>query len=95
MGAGVESTMMYLDCPPPERCYGTPNYLPEEFIGWTLDRGLMVSLWAPQAKILGHPASVTWGVPMISWPLFAEQMTNATLFSLEPGVAIRSRRLQS
>nr|UTO68660.1 UDP-glucosyltransferase 9 [Isatis tinctoria] len=89
---------------------GTPDYLPEEFVSRTLERGLVVPSWAPQAEILAHTAvggflthcgwnsileSVVIGVPMIAWPLFAEQMTNATLLNEELGIAVRSRRLPS
>lgn len=66
---------------------------------------MVVPLWAPQADILGHPSvggffshcgwnstleSVTNGVPMIAWPLYAEQRMNATLLTEELGVAVRS-----
>ncbi|KAG2311046.1 hypothetical protein Bca52824_022603 [Brassica carinata] len=89
---------------------GTPDYLPEEFVSRTLKRGLVMSSWAPQAEILAHPAmggflthcgwnsileSVTSGVPMIAWPLFADQMANATLLNEELGIAIRSKILPS
>ncbi|KAF8053255.1 hypothetical protein N665_1442s0004 [Sinapis alba] len=89
---------------------GTPDYLPKEFTSRTQERGLVVSSWAPQAEILAHQAvggflthcgwnsileSVVSGVPMIAWPLFAEQKMNATLLNEELGVAIRSRKLPS
>lgn len=62
-------------------------------------------LWAPQVDILGHPSvggfithcgwnsaleSVTNGVQMIAWPLYAEQRLNATSLTEELGVAVRS-----
>nr|UTO68652.1 UDP-glucosyltransferase 1 [Isatis tinctoria] len=89
---------------------GTPDYLPKEFISRTQERGLVVPSWAPQAEILAHQAvggflthcgwnsvleSVVSGVPMITWPLFADQKMNATLLNEELGVAIRSRKLPS
>ncbi|KAL0890404.1 hypothetical protein Bca101_014387 [Brassica carinata] len=89
---------------------GMPDYLPKEFTSRTHERGLVVSSWAPQAEILAHQAvggfithcgwnsileSVVSGVPMIAWPLFAEQKMNATLLNEELGVAIRSRKLPS
>jgi coniferyl-alcohol glucosyltransferase len=62
--------------------------------------GLVVPLWAPQAEALRHPSeyhdrgeSITNGVPMIAWLLYAEQKINATLLMEELGVAIRSKVL--
>ncbi|KAK9948695.1 hypothetical protein M0R45_004260 [Rubus argutus] len=78
------------------------SYLPEGFLTRTRDVGMVVPLWAPQVDILGHPSvggffshcgwnstleSVTNGVPMIAWPLYAEQRMNATLLTEELGVA--------
>ncbi|KAL0875717.1 hypothetical protein Bca101_025422 [Brassica carinata] len=86
------------------------DYLPKELISRTHERGLVVSSWAPQAEILAHQAvggflthcgwnsileSVVSGVPMIAWPLFADQKMNATLLNEELGIAIRSRKLMS
>lgn len=67
----------------------------------------MIKDWAPQVDILNHPAiggyvtqcgrnsvieSVMAGVPMINWPLFAEQFYNEKLITqiLEIGVAVRN-----
>ncbi|EOA26036.1 hypothetical protein CARUB_v10019444mg [Capsella rubella] len=89
---------------------GTPDYLPEGFVSRTHERGLVISSWAPQAEILAHQAiggfithcgwnsileSVVSGVPMIAWPLFAEQKMNATLLNEELGIALRSKILPS
>nr|AMQ26120.1 UDP-glycosyltransferase 45 [Pueraria montana var. lobata] len=80
------------------------NYLPEGFVKRTEGVGLVVPMWAPQAEILGHPAtggfvthcgwnsvleSVLNGVPMVAWPLYAEQKMNAFMLSEELGVAVR------
>ncbi|CAN8278623.1 unnamed protein product [Cochlearia groenlandica] len=85
-------------------------YLPQDFITRNLERGLVVPSWAPQTEILAHSAvggflthcgwnsileSTVSGIPMIAWPLFAEQMTNATLLNEELGIAVRSKTLPS
>lgn len=81
-------------------------WLPEGFAERTRDRGLAVAAWAPQVRVLSHPAtaafvthcgwnsaleSVKHGVPMVSWPMFAEQRMNALLLEGNLGVALRAR----
>ncbi|XP_051121629.1 hydroquinone glucosyltransferase-like [Andrographis paniculata] len=81
-------------------------YLPEGFEERTRKQGVVVPLWAPQAQILGHEAtggflthcgwnstleSVVNGVPMIAWPLYAEQRMNAVMLVEEVKVALRPR----
>ncbi|CAL4888903.1 unnamed protein product [Urochloa decumbens] len=81
-------------------------WLPEGFLERTSGRGLAVAAWAPQVRALSHPAtaafvshcgwnsaleSVTHGVPMLAWPLYAEQRTNAAVLSENVGVALRLR----
>ncbi|CAL1376694.1 unnamed protein product [Linum trigynum] len=83
---------------------GPHRYLPEGFLSRTHDRGLVVPMWASQAEILAHPAvggflshcgwnstleSLTNGVPMVVWPLYAEQKLNAALLAEELQVAVR------
>ncbi|XP_021888881.1 UDP-glycosyltransferase 72E1-like [Carica papaya] len=85
---------------------GTPDFLPEGFVARTRDIGLVVPSWAPQREILAHPAvggflshcgwnstleSITNGVPMIAWPLCAEQKMNGTMLVEELGVALRAQ----
>ncbi|KAJ8770797.1 hypothetical protein K2173_021444 [Erythroxylum novogranatense] len=85
-------------------------YLPEGFLTRTKEVGLVMPHWSPQSDILSHPSvgaflshsgwnsvleSITNGVPMIVWPLYAEQRLNATLLVEELGIAIRSKTLPS
>ncbi|XVF61976.1 hypothetical protein PTKIN_Ptkin08bG0178900 [Pterospermum kingtungense] len=81
------------------------SYLPEGFISRTKDRGVIVPEWAPQVEILSHRSCggffthcgwnsalecISHGLPMIAWPLYAEQKMNATLLTEELGIAVRS-----
>ncbi|KAM7520231.1 hypothetical protein LguiB_019193 [Lonicera macranthoides] len=83
---------------------GTPEYLPSEFLTRTRNVGWVVTTWAPQVEILNHQSvggflthcgwnstleSIKGGVPMIAWPLYAEQRVNATMLAEELGVALR------
>ncbi|GMY11585.1 anthocyanidin 3-O-glucosyltransferase 5-like [Fagus crenata] len=86
------------------------SYLPDGFLTRTQSLGVVMPLWAPQVDVLNHVSvggflthcgwgstleSITNGVPMIAWPLYAEQKMNATLLTEEIGVAIRSKELPS
>ncbi|CAO2166307.1 unnamed protein product [Urochloa humidicola] len=77
--------------------------LPEGFLERTKDRGLVVKSWAPQVDILNHPATgafVThcgWnsmieglmaGVPMLCWPLYAEQKMNKIFMTGDMGIGV-------
>ncbi|CAN6457396.1 unnamed protein product [Victoria cruziana] len=81
--------------------------LPAGFVERTNERGMVWPKWAPQVAILSHPAvggfvshcgwnstleSVWYGVPMIAWPLYAEQGMNAfeLVNVLGLGIAIRN-----
>ncbi|XVF43000.1 hypothetical protein PTKIN_Ptkin02bG0005200 [Pterospermum kingtungense] len=79
-------------------------YLPEGFLKRTQGVGLVVSSWAPQVSILSHPStggflshcgwnssleSIAHGVPMITWPLYAEQRMNQALLVEKIGVAVK------
>ncbi|KAL3340569.1 hypothetical protein AABB24_028956 [Solanum stoloniferum] len=79
-------------------------YLPEGFIKKSEGRGLVVPSWAPQTSILNHSSigaflshcgwnstleSVIHGVPIIAWPLYAEQRMNVTFLAEEAGVALK------
>uniref|UniRef100_A0A0A8Y1W4 Uncharacterized protein n=1 Tax=Arundo donax TaxID=35708 RepID=A0A0A8Y1W4_ARUDO len=80
------------------------DFLPEGFIERTRGVGLVLQSWAPQTAILGHASvgcfvthcgwnsmleSVMNGVPMVAWPLYAEQNMNAAMMEVQVGVAAR------
>lgn len=96
------ATASYLSGPENEH---PENFLPKGFIERTRDRGLVMCSWAPQVEVLSHNAtggflshcgwnsileSVVNGVPMIAWPLFAEQRTNAAMLVDGLKVAMRA-----
>ena len=66
----------------------------------------MVPSWAPQIQVLSHSStggflshcgwnstleSIIQGIPLIAWPLFAEQRMNAVLLAEDLKVAIRPK----
>ncbi|KAI3471177.1 hypothetical protein Pfo_027840 [Paulownia fortunei] len=77
--------------------------LPEGFLERTKDRGLVLKSWAPQMEVMGHESvggfvthcgqsslleAVSFGVPMIGWPLYAEQRMNRVFMIEEMKVAL-------
>nr|QSB46688.1 glycosyltransferase [Rubia yunnanensis] len=75
--------------PPPEP--DLELLLPEGFLEKTKNRGMVVKSWAPQVEVLNHGSvggfvthcgwnsvleAVCAGVPMVAWPLYAEQRLN-------------------
>ncbi|KAL6614559.1 hypothetical protein ACP70R_036829 [Stipagrostis hirtigluma subsp. patula] len=77
--------------------------LPEGFLARTKDRGLVVKSWAPQREVLAHAAvggfvthcgwnsileAITGGVPMLAWPMYAEQRMNKVLLVDEMRLAV-------
>lgn len=82
------------------------DFLPKGFLEKTKGLGLVVPNWAPQAQILSHGStggflthcgwnstleSVVHGVPLIAWPLYAEQKMNAFMLSEDIKVALRAK----
>ncbi|KAB1215466.1 Hydroquinone glucosyltransferase [Morella rubra] len=80
------------------------DFLPKGFLERTKGVGLVVSSWAPQVQILKHAStggflthcgwnssleSIVYGVPLIAWPLYAEQRTNSVLLADDLKVALR------
>ncbi|KAK9111013.1 hypothetical protein Scep_018532 [Stephania cephalantha] len=74
----------------PDLVSNAPTVLPKEFILETEERGMLTN-WCDQEQVLSHPSvavflthsgwnstieSIVEGVPMICFPLFAEQQTN-------------------
>ncbi|KAK1304490.1 putative UDP-glucose flavonoid 3-O-glucosyltransferase 3 [Acorus calamus] len=77
--------------------------LPEGFVERTGERGLVLKGWVPQKEILAHPATggfvthcgwnsilegVWFGVPMMAWPMYAEQRFNAVVVTEVVRVAV-------
>ncbi|AEE81977.1 putative flavonol glucosyltransferase [Arabidopsis thaliana] len=82
------------------------TFLPPGFLERTKKRGFVIPFWAPQAQVLAHPStggflthcgwnstleSVVSGIPLIAWPLYAEQKMNAVLLSEDIRAALRPR----
>ncbi|KAK7373470.1 hypothetical protein VNO80_06879 [Phaseolus coccineus] len=80
------------------------EFLPRGFLVRTKEKGMVVASWAPQVEVLGHSSvggflshcgwnstleSVQEGVPLITWPLFAEQRMNAVMLADGLKVALR------
>ncbi|KAK3447104.1 hypothetical protein EUGRSUZ_A02706 [Eucalyptus grandis] len=79
------------------------SLLPEGFLERTGERGLVVKTWAPQVEVLSHSSvggfvthcgwnsvleAVCAGVPMVAWPLYAEQRQNKGLMVEEIKIAL-------
>ncbi|KAJ8645438.1 hypothetical protein MRB53_007186 [Persea americana] len=77
--------------------------LPDGFLNRTKGHGLVLQSWAPQVDILAHAAvggfvshcgwnssleSIWFGVPMLAWPLYAEQKLNAFRLVRDYGLAM-------
>ncbi|XP_059443673.1 anthocyanidin 5,3-O-glucosyltransferase-like [Corylus avellana] len=77
--------------------------LPQGFLERTKDKGRVVKSWIPQMDVLSHDSvggfvthcgwnsvleAVCAGVPMIAWPLYAEQKMNMVFMVKEMKVAV-------
>ncbi|XP_025012119.2 UDP-glycosyltransferase 88A1 [Ricinus communis] len=79
------------------------SLLPDGFLDRTKGRGFVMKSWAPQLAVLNHDSvggfvthcgwnsvleSVCAGVPLIAWPLYAEQRFNKVLLVEEIKIAL-------
>ncbi|KAJ9158665.1 hypothetical protein P3X46_024229 [Hevea brasiliensis] len=79
------------------------SLLPDGFLDRTKDRGRVVKSWAPQVAVLNHNSvsgfvthcgwnsvleAVCAGVPMVAWPLYAEQRFNRVMMVEEMKIAL-------
>ncbi|XP_058100222.1 hydroquinone glucosyltransferase-like [Magnolia sinica] len=79
-------------------------FLPKGFLSRTKGVGHVIPSWAPQIQVLSHEStggflthcgwnstleSIVHGVPMIAWPLYAEQKMNAVMMVEDLKVALR------
>ncbi|CDY56276.1 BnaA09g55800D [Brassica napus] len=84
---------------------GPCDLLPDGFTDRTASKGLVCG-WAPQVEVLAHKAvggfvshcgwnsvleSLWFGVPIATWPLYAEQQLNAFTMVTELGLAVELR----
>ncbi|KAF9600110.1 hypothetical protein IFM89_003657 [Coptis chinensis] len=105
IGSGLEES----GCPFIWVIKDVDNGLPDGFEERVEGRGLIIKGWAPQVMILSHESvggfmthcgwnsvmeSVSLGIPMITWPLFAEQFYNErfVLDNVKTGVGIGVER---
>ncbi|KAJ6426150.1 hypothetical protein OIU84_026685 [Salix udensis] len=87
---------------PPSDYADFQEILPKEFLNRTAKIGKVIG-WAPQVDILAHKAigmfashcgwnsileSIRFGVPIVAWPLYAEQQFNAFQMVIELGLAV-------
>ncbi|XP_058727535.1 UDP-glycosyltransferase 43-like [Vicia villosa] len=81
------------------------NILPDGFLKRTVGMGIVCG-WVPQARVLAHKAvggfvshcgwnsileSLWYGVPIATWPIYAEQQMNAFQMVRELGLAVEIR----
>ena len=86
----------------PDLVMGDSAMLPEEFLKETKERSQYAS-WCSQEQVLSHPSiggflthngwnstieSISYGVPMVSWPFFADQQTTSWFCCTKWGVGM-------
>ncbi|XP_058096486.1 7-deoxyloganetin glucosyltransferase-like [Magnolia sinica] len=86
----------------PDVVIGNQAALPEEFMAEIEGRAIL-GCWCPQEQVLSHPSigaflthcgwnsmmeSICGGVPMICWPVFADQQTNCRYACKEWGIGM-------
>ncbi|KAF8020330.1 hypothetical protein BT93_G0895 [Corymbia citriodora subsp. variegata] len=79
------------------------KFLPEGFLERTRERGMVLKSWAPQMQVLSHGSvggfvthcgwnsiieAVHAGVPMVAWPLYAEQKVNRAFLVEKAALAL-------
>ncbi|XP_034710734.1 LOW QUALITY PROTEIN: UDP-glycosyltransferase 88A1-like [Vitis riparia] len=83
--------------------------LPDGFLDRTKDRSLVVKSWAPQVAVLNHESvggfvthcgwnslleALCAGVPMVAWPLYAEERFNRVILVEEMKLALPMEELE-
>ncbi|XP_018724785.2 anthocyanidin 5,3-O-glucosyltransferase [Eucalyptus grandis] len=79
------------------------KFMPEGFLERTRERGMVVKSWAPQIQVLSHGSvggfvthcgwnstieAVHAGVPLVAWPLYAEQKVNRAFLVEDAALAL-------
>ncbi|KAH9626682.1 hypothetical protein KSS87_021583 [Heliosperma pusillum] len=85
------------------------GFFPDGYMDRIANRGLLVPSWAPQIEVLSHKStggflshcgwnstleSIVYGVPLIAWPLYAEQRMNAVMLNEGVKVALRPKETE-
>ncbi|KAM4071384.1 hypothetical protein ACB094_11G058300 [Castanea mollissima] len=89
----------------PNDCMNLEDVLPQGFLERTSEIGMLCG-WAPQVEVLAHKAtaafvshcgwnstleSLWYGVPIATWPIYAEQQINAFEMVRDLGLAVELR----